>query len=108
MARAGVELTVGGQSYRVVATSEEGTLQRYAAVVNARLRELTGSEHPSHPQALLLVAIALAHDLEREKERRLQVQEQAGEMLRSLLVRIDAALDSGDDDPAPSPAPPPS
>lgn len=108
MARSGVEVTVGGHSYRVVASTEEELLQRYAGVVNARLRELTGNERSGHPHALLLVAIALAHDLETEREGRCRERAEAKGKLVRMLSRVDAVLDSVDEEGSPLPAAPPS
>ena len=97
MARPAVEVNVGGQLYRLVASSGEQSVQRYAGVVNERLRELTGSERPAHPQAMLLVAMALAHDLEEERARRLEARIQSEAMLREMLDRVNAALDGVDE-----------
>jgi cell division protein ZapA len=97
MMRPAVEVTVGGQLYRLVASAGEQTLQRCAGLVNDRLRELTGSERGHQPQALLLVAMALAHDLEEERARRVQAVSAAEEMLRRLLGNVNAALDGVDE-----------
>lgn len=98
MARAAVEVNVGGQLYRLVASAGEQSLQRYAGVVNERLRELTGSERSVHPQAMLLVAMALAHDLEEERARHRELRVRAEEALKSMLSRVNAALDGDGDD----------
>lgn len=93
MSRAPVELRVGGQSYRVIASAEEAELLRLAGVVDARMRELAGPGRAVAPQSLLLVAISLAHDLERERRRREVAEEKSKEMLREVVSRIDALLD---------------
>lgn len=98
-----VEVNVGGQSYRLVASSGEQTLQRYAGVVNERLRALTGSERAAHPQAMLLVALALAHDLEQERAQRQADLQGAEAMLRQLLARVNEALDGVDENGDPLP-----
>lgn len=103
MASPAVEVNVGGQLYRVVTSAGEQSLQRYAGVVNERLRELTGSDRPTHPQAMLLVAMALAHDLEEERARSGALREQAESMLRNLLERVNAALDGVDENGEPLP-----
>jgi cell division protein ZapA len=97
MMRAAVEVHVGGQLYRLVASSGEQTIQRYAGVVNERLRELTGSERTSHPQAMLLVAMALAHDLEQERAQRASERSNTEQQLRQLLGRVNEALDGVDE-----------
>jgi cell division protein ZapA len=102
MVRSAVEVNVGGQLYRLVASSGEQSLHRYAGVVNERLRELAGSG-PNHPQAMLLVALALAHDLEEERARNATLRDQSEAMLRELLDRVDAALEGVDDEGEPLP-----
>ncbi len=101
MTRAAVDVRVAGHSYRVVTSAPEADLQRLAAVVDAKLRELAGPGRPVAPQTLLLAALALAHEVEVERERRQQVEQRAREMLSHVLERLDAALDT----PA-SPVPP--
>jgi cell division protein ZapA len=74
MERAPVELKVGGQTYRVVASAAEADLRRLADVVDSRLRALTAPGRGMSPQTLLLAAISLAHDLEeRERYRRSRI-----------------------------------
>jgi cell division protein ZapA len=92
-----VELKVGGQTYRVVASAEESELRRLADLVDARLRTMSPPGRPISPQTLLLAAISLAHDLEEEKRKRAQLEARSKEMLRSVLARIDAALETSDE-----------
>ncbi len=94
MPKGPVELRVGGQTYRVVATAEEADLHRLADVVDDRLRQLTAPGRAVSPQSMLLAALSLAHDLEDERNRRLRSEQRAREMLSSLVARIDAALDA--------------
>jgi cell division protein ZapA len=97
MSQAPVALTVGGQTYRVRAAATEQVLRRLAATVEARLRLLTGSSQCApQPQALLLVAIALAHDLEHERTLRKTLERETQDVLQMLLDRIDAALGNAD------------
>ena len=105
MPKSPVELRVGGQTYRVVATAEEADLHRLADVVDGRLRQLTAPGRTVSPQSLLLAALSLAHDLEDERKRRLRSEQRAREMLSGLLKRIDAALEADSAEPAAS-APP--
>lgn len=112
MAGSPVELKVGGQTYRVVASAEETELKRLADLVDARLRSMSVPGRPISPQSLLLAAISLAHDLEEEKRKRLQLEARSKDMLRSVLARIDAALEASDEKTegaaAASESPPPS
>jgi cell division protein ZapA len=105
MPKGPVELRVGGQTYRVVATAEEADLHRLADVVDERLRRLTAPGRSVSPQSLLLAAISLAHDLEDERNRRLRSEQRAREMLSSLVSRIDAALEADSAEPSAAPAP---
>ena len=94
MPKGPVELRVGGQTYRVVATAEEADLHRLADVVDDRLRQVTAPGRAVSPQSLLLAALSLAHDLEDERARRIRSEQRAREMLSGLLVRIDAAMEA--------------
>jgi cell division protein ZapA len=107
MPKGPVELRVGGQTYRVVATAEEAELHRLADVVDDRLRQLTAPGRSVSPQSLLLAAMSLAHDLEAERTRRVQSEQRAREMLSGLVTRIDAALeaDAAEQNLTPPPAP---
>jgi cell division protein ZapA len=89
-----VELHVGGQTYRVLASAEESELRRLADIVDDRLRSLTAPGRQVSSQTLVLAAIALAHDLEEERSRRRQVEERSRQMLERLLQRVDAALEA--------------
>lgn len=97
-----MDVRVGGQSYRLVTSSDPDALQRYAEQVDQRLRSITSSG-AVHPQGLVLVALALVHELEQERCRREQGEQRARQALHQLLERIDAALDSVDENGDPLP-----
>lgn len=105
MPKGPVELRVGGQTYRVLATAEEADLHRLADVVDDRLRKLTAPGRAVSPQSLLLAALSLAHDLEDERNRRIRSEQRSREMLSGLLARIDTALEADSAELAASPAP---
>jgi cell division protein ZapA len=92
-----VDLRVAGQNYRVVSSAPEQELQRLAAVVNSKLTELAGKTRGSPPQALLLAAIALAHELETERGQRQLLERRTRDLLRRVLARIDDALEPFDE-----------
>jgi cell division protein ZapA len=97
-----VDVQVGNKNYRLVASADRATLLRLAAIVDSKLRAV-GSRHPD---ALVLTAIALAHEIERlEAENRRQLA-RSREMLKTLLARVDDALEYVDEngDPLPTPA----
>lgn len=87
-----VSLRIAGQSYRVVSSASEEELQRLADTVSAKVEELTPNGRAAAPQAMILAAIALAHDLEQERARRISLERRAKDMLRRVLGRIDDAL----------------
>jgi cell division protein ZapA len=105
MPKGPVELRVGGQTYRVIATAEEADLHRLADVVDDRLRKLTAPGRAVSPQSLLLAALSLAHDLEDERNRRVRSEARAREMLSGLLARVDAALEADSAEPSVTPQP---
>jgi cell division protein ZapA len=102
MDRPSVEVRVGGQTYRVVASASDDDLQHLARVVDGKLREISTST-AFHPQSMLLVAMTLAHELEQERARRRETETRSREMLRTLLARIDGALELVDKE-APRPS----
>jgi cell division protein ZapA len=87
-----VQLRVGGQTYRVVTTASEEELQRLAAVVDQKLAAVVPPGRAITPQAMLLAAMALAHDLEEERARAAAVTARARAAFGRMLERVDAAL----------------
>jgi cell division protein ZapA len=97
MAGRTVQLRVGGQSYRVVTSASDDELQRLAAVVDAKLSAVVPPGRPVSPQAMLLAAMALAHDLEEERARGAASAARARSAFGRMLERVDAALGPEDD-----------
>lgn len=95
--RAPISLNVGGQQYRVVASVPEESLRRLAAVVDERLRSIVPKGKPVTPNAILLAAIALANEVEEEREKREGIEKRSRDVLRRLLARIDEALEAPED-----------
>ena len=93
MDRRTVQLQIAGQSYKVVSSANEGDLLRLAATVSAKMSEVAPRGKVVPPQAMLLAAISLAHELEAERAKREAVERNARDLLRRALVRIDDALD---------------
>lgn len=87
-----VEVRVGGYNYRVVSSAGEGEVRHFADIVETKLRALAPEGMSAHPQAILLAAIALAHDLEAERERRTQSESRYREKLAQVVGRIDKIL----------------
>ncbi|MCC6551504.1 MAG: cell division protein ZapA [Polyangiaceae bacterium] len=92
MARRNVQLRVGGQTYRVLTSASDEELQRLAAAVDQKLAAVVPSGRTITPQAMLLAAMALAHDLEEERARSAAVTGRAREAFGRMLARVDAAL----------------
>jgi cell division protein ZapA len=92
MSTGAVELKVAGHTYRVASTATADELERLATVVERKLRELTPSS-AYHPQGLFLVAIALAHEVEEERVRRIAAERRWKEKLVHAIARVDAAIE---------------
>jgi cell division protein ZapA len=91
-----VELRIAGQSYRVVSSAPEEDLQRLALVVGAKLAEIVPKGRAMPPQAMLLAAMALAHEVEESRTERAALERRTRDLLRRALVRIDDALEPFD------------
>jgi cell division protein ZapA len=91
-----VELRIAGQSYRVVSSAPEEDLQRLALVVGAKLAEIVPKGRAMPPQAMLLAAMALAHEVEESRTERAALERRTRDVLRRTLVRIDDALEPFD------------
>lgn len=100
MERRTVNVRVGGQSYRVVSSAPDDELARLAELVEAKLGEIAPKGRPAPPQAMVLVAMAFAHDLEAERAKRRGLERRSRDMLRRVLVRVENALDSDDGEEA--------
>ena len=108
MERPAVELRVGGQTYKVRATANEDELHRLADLVDNKLREISGPDRAMAPNQLVLVAISLAHELEAERDRRRELERSWRAKLKSVLKRIDDALEeAGTEEPSSPVADPP-
>jgi cell division protein ZapA len=103
MDRRTVELRIGGQSYRVVSSAPAEELHRLASQVDAKMADLAPPGRPVPPQALVLAALALAHEAESERARRIALERRSRDMMRRVLVRVESALDADDAPPDPSP-----
>ena len=93
MERRTVEVRVAGQSYRVVSTAPGEELARLAGMVETKLGEVGGGRGRAQPQAILLAAMALAHELQEERARREVLERRTRDLLRRVLVRIDDAME---------------
>lgn len=95
-----VELVIAGRSYRLVSSSSPAELKRLAQIVEERLQQL-GAGAQTHPQALLLVALALAHDLSEAETRNADLRTRSRRAVEGLLARVDDALGHVDENGVP-------
>ncbi len=77
----------------MVSSAPEEDLQRLAQVVAAKLAEVVPKGRPVPPQAMLLAAMALAHEVEAAKGERETLERRTRDLLRRALIRIDDALE---------------
>jgi cell division protein ZapA len=96
MERRTVQLSIAGQSYKVVSSSPEEDLQRLASKVDAKMSEVLPRGKPSTANGVLLAAMALAHELEEEQVRRESLERRTRDVLRRALARIDDVLEKSD------------
>jgi len=87
-----VQLRIGGQTYRVVTSASDDELHRLTLMVEEKLTQIAGPGRMVNPQALLLAALALAHDLEEERARHTDQLTRTKIAFGRMLERVDAAL----------------
>src|SRR5579864_9245073 len=92
MDRRTVDLRIAGQSYRVVSSAPEEDLNRLADMVSMKVAELAPKGRPVPAQAMLLAAMALAHEVAAERDQRESLERRTRDVLRRVLMRIDDAL----------------
>ena len=93
MERRAIQLRVAGQTYKVTSSADEDELRRLAALVDARVAALVPKGRAIPGNAILLAALALAHDLEEERAARGSLERKTRDVLRRVLMRIDHALE---------------
>lgn len=96
MERRTVSLRIAGQIYKVVTTAPDSELHQLASVVDGKLAEVAPRGGHVPPQAMLLAAMALAHELEEERSKRRELEERARGLMRRVLGRLDDALETSD------------
>ena len=91
-----VELTVAGQSCRVVTTANEKELQLLANMVEEKLANVLQPGRPVDTRAMLLAAVALANDVREQRQRADAIAKKAKTALSGLLTRVDQALEESE------------
>jgi cell division protein ZapA len=97
MSEGAVQLKVAGQTYQVVSSAPEPELRRLAKMVEDALEGVTAPGRQASPQALVLAAMTLAHDLETERAERRALQDKYQRTLQTLLARVDDVLAQSED-----------
>jgi cell division protein ZapA len=87
-----VLFSVAGKTYRVVTSASEDEIRRLAAIVDERVRAVSRGK-PASPEAIVLAAIALAHEADTERSRAARLSDSARATVQRMLVRIDQALE---------------
>src|SRR5262245_37453114 len=96
-AKQAVELRVAGQRCRVVTSAGEEELRALAMMVEEKIAAVVPAGRPITTQAMLLAAVALAHDVRAEQQRAERVTARARETLGRLIHRVDEALAACDE-----------
>jgi cell division protein ZapA len=76
----------------VVTSANDDELTRLAQIVDAKLSEVVPAGRAVTPQAMLLAAMALAHELEEERARSTALASNARDIYGRLIARVDAVL----------------
>ena len=96
MSEGAVQLKVAGQTYQVVSSAREPELKRLAQVVEQTIMGLTAPGRQPSPQALVLAAITLAHELEEAQAQIAELRQRHKQVLSSLLGRVDNLLEESE------------
>ncbi len=99
-----IKLQVAGQQFRVTSTASEGDLERLAMVVDEKVNALTPTGKGKNAQSMLLAAMAFAHEIEEEREKRKSLERQTRDLLRRVLLRIDSVLETDNETTETTPA----
>jgi cell division protein ZapA len=97
-----VLFSVAGKTYRVVTSASEEEIRRLAAIVDERVRAVSRGKAAS-PEAIVLAAVALAHEADAERARAARVADGARGTMQRMLDRIDQALEEDPCAAAPEP-----
>lgn len=92
-----VELRVGGSTYRVISSASAEELERLAGVVDETLAGISPPGRPMPPQAMLLAAIALAHEVEVQRERADRIAARSREKVSEIIARLDGTIARAED-----------
>jgi cell division protein ZapA len=85
----GVTVTIFGRDYTLRAEGDEGYLVELARVVDGRMKEAAAASGESSPlQVAVLAALNLADDLQREHDRRRNLDERAGHIAGRLADEV--------------------
>ncbi len=88
-----VTIELAGTKYRMTSDAGEEHLQKLAALVNERIRDLGGRGKAAAPAQLLAVAaLELADELLSEQDRRRELETRARATLQDAIRRIDERL----------------
>ncbi len=98
-----VEIHVAGTSCRVVTTADEAELSRLTQMVEEKLGAVLPPGRAVTKQAIVLAAIALAHDVAEARARAESLATESHALLGRLLRRVDEALSASENFAADSP-----
>lgn len=80
----------------MVSSASPEELERLAAIVDEKLTALVPPGKPLGPQSLLLVAMALAHDVETARARNVELRRSSKATLTRMLGDVEATLSVAD------------
>jgi cell division protein ZapA len=86
-----VGLLIAGRQFHVTTSASDEQIARLASVVDRRTREILG-KRAVDPETFVLTALALAHDLETERDRLRALRGTAKGSVGTLREQVDAAF----------------
>lgn len=92
-----VELRVGGTTYRVISSASPEELERLAMLVDEKLAAIAPPGRPMPPQAMLLAAMALAHEVEVERRRADGLASRSRQAVTQILTKLDGTIARAED-----------
>lgn len=81
-----INVQISGEQYTLRTDADEGHARRCAAMVDARMRRISGDSGPVSKKVAIMAAISLADDILRQRSA-------IGERSSALADRIEAAIE---------------
>ena len=92
-----IKIHVAGQQYVLRSDADEVYVQSLAEFVNTRINALKGNRQVATQSDVVLAALKLADELQRERQLQTQLRTQVKERVSAMLDRLNLDTDRGDE-----------